>query len=49
VARPAVQAPPPSSSAAVGGAVDIEQLRNHPQFETLKQLVQQNPAALPQG
>ena len=46
---PAAQAPTPSSSAAVAtGGSDIEQLRNHPQFNTLKQLVQQNPAALPQ-
>mmetsp|Transcript_23088 Transcript_23088/g.17505 ORF Transcript_23088/g.17505 Transcript_23088/m.17505 type:complete len:395 (+) Transcript_23088:51-1235(+) len=28
--------------------VSIEQLRQHPQFNMLKQLVQQNPAALPQ-
>lgn len=40
--------PPPSSSAALGQSSDIEQLRNHPQFNTLKQLVQQNPAALHQ-
>lgn len=46
---PALQAPTPSSSAALApGGSDIEQLRNHPQFNTLKQLVQQNPAALPQ-
>lgn len=46
---PALQAPTPSSSAALStGSSDIEQLRNHPQFNTLKQLVQQNPAALPQ-
>ena len=50
--RSPARAPPPSSSAALVGAgaatSDIEQLRNHPQFNTLKQLVQQNPAALPQ-
>jgi UV excision repair protein RAD23 len=31
-----------------GGAGDLEQLRQHPQFNQLKQLVQTNPAALPQ-
>ena len=37
-----------TSTSAAGGATDIEQLRQHPQFNTLKQLIQQNPAALPQ-
>eukprot|EP01034_Spumella_vulgaris_P021401 gene21401-27431_t len=35
----------PVAAAPVGG---IEALRNHPQFNMLKQLVQQNPAQLPQ-
>jgi UV excision repair protein RAD23 len=41
---PQRSAPP----AQTGGAVSIEALRQHPQFNMLKQLVQQNPAALPQ-
>jgi len=40
---PATTSPPSGS-----GEVSIEQLRQHPQFNMLKQLVQQNPAALPQ-
>jgi len=43
-ARPAAQPAAP----APAGAVSIEQLRQHPQFNMLKQLVQQNPAAIPQ-
>jgi UV excision repair protein RAD23 len=49
---------PETSRAVAGGAqqnpsttsgnVSIEQLRSHPQFNTLKRLVQQNPAALSQ-
>lgn len=40
----------PASPVTVGaeGAVSIESLRQHPQFNMLKQLVQQNPAALSQ-
>jgi UV excision repair protein RAD23 len=41
-------AAPAATQPAAGGAVSIEQLRQHPQFNMLKQLVQQNPAALPQ-
>lgn len=39
---------PAQSQSANSGSVSIEQLRQHPQFNMLKQLVQQNPAALPQ-
>jgi UV excision repair protein RAD23 len=38
----------PAAAPASGGAVSIESLRQHPQFNMLKQLVQQNPAALSQ-
>ena len=43
-------ASPPAAQAApsTGAAVGIEVLRQHPQFNSLKQLIQQNPAALPQ-
>lgn len=42
--------PPTNTAAAVPstGAVGIEVLRQHPQFNSLKQLIQSNPAALPQ-
>lgn len=44
--------PPPSTGVstplAEGGSGDLEQLRNHPQFNQLKRLVQANPAALGQ-
>ncbi|KAF0714052.1 Aste57867_4066 [Aphanomyces stellatus] len=51
--RPA--APPasaPAGGAAAGGAVfgapnSLEALRNHPQFDALRRLIQSNPAALP--
>lgn len=43
--RSSTTQPTPSQT---GGAVTIEALRQHPQFNMLKQLVQQNPAALPQ-
>lgn len=38
----------PGSPAAAPAGGGIEQLRRHPQFNMLKQLVQQNPASLPQ-
>lgn len=41
---PTAQSVPNSTGAPVG----IEVLRQHPQFNSLKQLIQQNPAALPQ-
>ena len=44
-AMPAALSTPRS---AVGGPANIQNLRQHPQFNTLKQLIQQNPAALPQ-
>ncbi len=44
--RQAMQAAASTPVAAPAGG--IEQLRNHPQFNMLKQLVQQNPAQLPQ-
>jgi UV excision repair protein RAD23 len=44
--RQAMQAAVTTPVAATAGG--IEQLRNHPQFNMLKQLVQQNPAQLPQ-
>ncbi|RLN89178.1 hypothetical protein BBJ28_00012673 [Nothophytophthora sp. Chile5] len=47
-------APPPAATApstGAGGAEDpnnsLEALRNHPQFDALRQLIQTNPAALP--
>lgn len=41
-------APPPSAAAAQAEAPSsLEALRNHPQFDALRQLVQSNPAALP--
>ncbi|GLE11222.1 hypothetical protein PINS_up023561 [Pythium insidiosum] len=43
-------APAPSAAAPAGGAVgmsSIEALRQHPQIDALRQLVQSNPAALP--
>lgn len=43
----AAQAPAATSN-ATSGQVSIESLRQHPQFNMLKQLVQQNPAALSQ-
>ena len=46
--RSAPVASPATGTSATGGVTDIEQLRQHPQFNTLKQLIQQNPAALPQ-
>lgn len=39
---------PAPAAAAPSGAVTIDTLRQHPQFNMLKQLVQQNPGALPQ-
>ncbi len=48
------QAAPPAAPTAGAGVVDpaslagIQQLRQHPQFNMLKQLIQTNPAALPQ-
>lgn len=50
-AAPAAAASAPAAAAASpasGGAVGIEALRQHPQFNMLKQAVQQNPAMLPQ-
>lgn len=41
-------APASPAGAAPAAAGGIEQLRRHPQFNMLKQLVQQNPASLPQ-
>lgn len=41
-------APSAASPAAAGGAAGLEQLRYHPQFNQLKRLVQENPAALGQ-
>lgn len=45
---PGTAAASSTPAAASSGRVTIESLRLHPQFNTLKQLVQQNPAALPQ-
>jgi len=45
---PVAAAASSTPAAASSGRVTIESLRLHPQFNTLKQLVQQNPAALPQ-
>lgn len=45
---PVAARPVPQSPAAAVGTTGIEQLRQHPQFNMLKQLVQQNPAAIPQ-
>lgn len=45
VNRTLVPGSPAAAPAVTGG---IEQLRRHPQFNMLKQLVQQNPASLPQ-
>jgi len=45
---PVAAATSSTPAAASSGRVTIESLRLHPQFNTLKQLVQQNPAALPQ-
>lgn len=45
-----VAAPPATAPASTsGGAVasSLEALRNHPQFDALRQLIQSNPAALP--
>ena len=40
-------APPGGAAPAAGGAGNgLEALRNHPQFNQLRQLVQENPAAL---
>jgi UV excision repair protein RAD23 len=43
-----VAAPAPVPAPAGGGSVGIESLRQHPQFNQLKQLLQSNPAALSQ-
>ena len=40
--------PSTATTSTTAGGTDIEQLRLHPQFNTLRQLIQQNPAALPQ-
>ena len=45
---PTNPASPPAAVPSTGAAVGIEVLRQHPQFNSLKQLIQQNPAALPQ-
>lgn len=45
---PTNPASPPVAVPSTGAAVGIEVLRQHPQFNSLKQLIQQNPAALPQ-
>lgn len=45
-----VAAPPAATAGAAGGAGvanSLEALRNHPQFDALRQLIQSNPAALP--
>jgi UV excision repair protein RAD23 len=47
-AAPAAASPATALAGPAGGAADIESLRQHPQFNTLKQLIQSNPAALPQ-
>jgi UV excision repair protein RAD23 len=44
----AAHAGAPPAGAAPSGAVTIDALRRHPQFNMLKQLVQQNPGALSQ-
>ena len=42
---------PPSEAPAPSGAMSsvttLEQLREHPQFDSLRQVVQSNPSALP--
>ena len=38
----------PNTATSEPSAVSIQQLRNHPQFNMLKQLIQSNPASLPQ-
>jgi UV excision repair protein RAD23 len=43
-----VTSAPQRTTAAPGGATGIEQLRLHPQFNMLKQLIQSNPASLAQ-
>jgi len=45
---PTAATPPPAVAGGAGGAVSIDALRRHPQFNMLKQLVQANPAALSQ-
>lgn len=59
-AMPQVQQPPqqqqqqpqaqgsPSTGAPASGGANLEQLRNHPTFPQLQQLIQSNPSALPQ-
>lgn len=44
----AARTSPSPAAAASSGAVTIDALRRHPQFNMLKQLVQQNPGALSQ-
>jgi UV excision repair protein RAD23 len=47
---PAGAATPVGGSAVAGGlgsANSLEALRNHPQFNALRRLIQSNPAALP--
>jgi len=46
VAPAPARAPPQQQSIPTGSALD--RIRTHPQFNDLKQIVQQNPAALPQ-
>ncbi|ETI31946.1 UV excision repair protein Rad23 [Phytophthora nicotianae P1569] len=49
-AQAPAQTAAPSTGAAAGGdeaSNSLEALRNHPQFDALRQLVQSNPAALP--
>ncbi|DBA00557.1 TPA: hypothetical protein N0F65_006461 [Lagenidium giganteum] len=43
-AAPSTQAP---ASGAADSGLTLEALRNHPQFDALRQLIQSNPAALP--
>jgi UV excision repair protein RAD23 len=45
---PAAGNPPPAASNTTSGTSALQAFRSHPQFEALKQLVQSNPAALPQ-
>lgn len=45
---PAPASVPASAPAPSGGSSTLQQFRSHPQFEQLKQLVQTNPASLPQ-
>lgn len=45
---PSAQTPSVSNISMSEPSVSIQQLRNHPQFSMLKQLIQSNPASLPQ-